>query len=113
MICPGSFASAGYIQDKPEYFPSHVFNGRGSGCDAAGVDVDKVGPAVGERGARGYFDYRNHSESIGATLAGREDMHVHRRQLLRAADEVAGWCRREDQSFRGDALSVASNCCKS
>src|SRR6266496_6562656 len=47
VIRPGLPACAGDVENEPEDLPADVGDGRVSGCDAAGIDVDEVGPALG------------------------------------------------------------------
>lgn len=51
MVGPGFFAAGGDVEDEVEEFPAGGFDGGLTGGDAAGVEVDQVGPFFGEGGA--------------------------------------------------------------
>ena len=76
------------------------------GRDAAGIDIDEVVPLLGQRGARGDLHYGDHGKAVRRTFAGGEDVQVHRGQLLRAANEIAGGSRGENEAFCFDLFAV-------
>src|SRR6266852_4388655 len=107
MIRPGLLPPAGDIQNQPEQIPANFFDGRFSGCDATGVKIDEIRPALGERGSRRNLDDWNERQPVGSSLPRREQVHVHRSELLGAADEITSGCRSENQALGSDALAVS------
>src|SRR5262249_5358001 len=101
------FAPAGHLEQEAEKLPANSFD-RSAACgDASGVDVDQVGPLLGQRCPRRYLDYRNEREPIGAALPRREHVQIHGRELLRPADEIAGRSGCKYQALGGHLLAVA------
>src|SRR5438105_5790791 len=99
MIGPGLLAAAGDVKDEVEQIPANLFDGRVTGRDAAGVEIDEVGPSLGESGTGGDLDHGDKREAVRRALAGGEQVHVHRSELLRSADEIARRCSGEDEAL--------------
>ncbi len=52
MLGPGFLSAAGDFENETKDLPSNLFDGRGAGGDAPGVNINQVGPALGQCRAR-------------------------------------------------------------
>jgi hypothetical protein len=109
MVGPGFFASGGDIKYEVEEIPAGRLDGGLAGGDTAGVEINQVGPFFGESGAGADLDNGDKGEAVRGTLTGGEDMHIHRGELLGAADEVAGGGGGEDEARGADFLAVGGD----
>ena len=93
-----------------EQFPTQFFDARTACGDAPGVDVDQVGPTLGQFAARAHLDHRRHGQPVGRASARGEHMQVHAGgQLQGAADKVAGRGGAEDQALAHYPLARAKH----
>ena len=60
MIGAGLLPSASDVQNVMEDGLANLLDGGFASGDGARVDVDQIGPSVGERGSRRDFDYGSH-----------------------------------------------------
>src|SRR5260370_39860061 len=106
MVGPGFLLAAGHIEHEAEYLPPNFFYSCSAGSDAAGVNINQVGPALGQCCARRNFDHRDHRQSVGTSLPRSENMKVHRSELLRSADEIARRRGSENQALGRDLFAL-------
>src|SRR5215469_5652165 len=111
-ICTYLCAAAGYIQNHLKDLCADVLDGGGALGDAAGINVNQVGPALRERSSGCHFDNRRHREAIGGSASGGEDVQVHACcQLKCPTDEITGGRSRKEEPFVCDALARTNHTC--
>src|SRR4051794_20831787 len=87
---PNLLAAARDIQDELEEVPSGLLDGSLPGRDPACIEVDEVGPALGELSSGRNLDHRSRGEPIGCASPGRENLQGDaRRELQCPAYEIA------------------------
>ena len=99
LIAVGLLQSACHIQDHVEYLRSHLSDGRLSGGNGTGGNIDHVKPVILHFIAAANLDDGADIQAVGSSPAGHEYLKADSAgHLAGAADNIAGRGRRVDEA---------------